>query len=201
MQRSPDDFTFALKMSRYLTHLKRLHDPVEPVQRFLERASKLGVKRGPILLQLPPNMKADPGLLDAALEQFGRAERLAVEFRHPSWFVPAVQSALERRGAAFCLADSNRRRTPFWRTADWGYVRFHHGRAAPASCYGRAALDTWARRLAALWPEPADVFAYFNNDAHGCALRDAITLARLAERSGLNPTRVPAARDVNPTPG
>ncbi len=200
-QRSPGDFTFALKMSRYLTHLKRLHDPAEPVERFLERARKLGGKRGPTLVQLPPNFKADPGLLDAALEQFDAGERVVVELRHESWFVSAVRAVLERRGAALCLADSKRRRTPLWRTADWGYVRFHHGLASPASCYGRAALDAWARRLAEMWPEPADVFAYFNNDAHACALRNAITLAHLAERYGLRPTRVPRTGEVTLTPG
>lgn len=195
-QRSPEDFTFALKISRYLTHVRRLHDPAEPVRRFLERARKLGGKRGPTLMQLPPNLRADHGLLDAALEQFESGERVAVEMRHESWFVPAVRSVLERRGAALCLADSGRRRSPMWRTAGWGYVRFHHGLASPTSCYGRVALGGWARRLAELWPEPADVFAYFNNDAHGCALRNAITLADLAERHGLQPTRVPAPGGV-----
>lgn len=196
-ERAPDDFTFALKMSRYLTHLKRLHDPEEPVHRFLERARKLGGKRGPTLVQLPPNMKVDAGLLDAALAVFGPGERVVVEPRHESWFIPEVRAILMKRGAALCLADSKGRRSPFWQTADWGYVRFHHGLASPASCYGRAALETWARRLADMWPESADVFVYFNNDAHGCALRDAIVLARLAERMGLHATRVPSMSEVS----
>ena len=195
-QRAPEDFTFALKMSRYLTHLKRLHDPEEPVQRFLERARRLGAKRGPTLVQLPPNMKVDAGLLDAALAQFGPGERVAFEPRHESWFVPEVRAVLERRGAALCLADSRGRRSPQWRTADWGYVRFHHGLASPVSCYGRAAMETWARRLAEMWPAAADVFVYFNNDAHGCALRDAIVLARISERFGMYPTRVPPLSEV-----
>lgn len=199
-ERSPDDFVFALKMSRYLTHLKRLHDPADPVHRFLERARKLGAKRGPILIQLPPNMKVDAGLLDATLDQFDGKEHVVVEPRHDSWFVPDVRSVLERRGTALCLADSKGKRTPMWRTAGWGYVRFHHGLGSPTSCYGRSALDSWARWLAQMWPEPADVFVYFNNDWNACALRNAITFARLAERAGLRPTRVPRAREVTLTP-
>jgi len=183
-------------MSRFLTHLKRLHDPEEPVQRFLERARNLGRKRGPTLIQLPPSMKVDAGLLDAALATFGPGERIAFEPRHASWFVPEVQTVLERHGAALCLADSKGKQSPFWRTADWGYVRFHHGLASPSSCYGRTALETWAERLSKMWPAGADVFVYFNNDWNGCALRDAIVLARLAENLGLRPTRVPPSSEV-----
>jgi uncharacterized protein YecE (DUF72 family) len=194
--RTPQDFTFALKMSRFLTHLKRLRDPEEPVQRFLERAKRLGAKRGPTLVQLPPNLKVDTGRLDAALKAFGPGERVAVEFRHESWFVREVRSVLERRGAALCLADGILASMPCWRTAEWGYVRFHHGRALPPSCYGRAALKTWTRRLASIWPAETDVFAYFNNDAFGCAVRDAVVMAKLAAEAGLWPTRVPALREA-----
>jgi uncharacterized protein YecE (DUF72 family) len=196
-RRVPDDFTFSLKMSRFLTHIKRLRDPAEPVHRFLQRARRLGGKRGPTLLQLPPNMKADAVRLEAALSEFSPDERVAVEFRHDSWFVPSVRSVLERRGAALCLTDGLKPSPPHWRTADWAYVRFHHGGATPDPCYGRAALATWAERLASMWPARADVFAYFNNDGRGCALRDAIVLARLAAEAGLKPTRVPGLDEVS----
>ena len=81
-RQTPPDFVFALKMSRFLTHLKRLRDPEDPVRRFMTRARRLGRKRGPILVQLPPSLKADPGRLDAALAAFPRSARVAVEFRH-----------------------------------------------------------------------------------------------------------------------
>ena len=195
-ERTPPGFVFALKMSRFLTHLRRLRDPEQPVELFLQRARELGVKRGPTLLQLPPSLHADAGLLDAAIEVFPRGERIAVEFRDTSWFVPEVRAVLERRGAALCLVDDGGIRSPEWRTADWGYVRFHSGRAHPPSCYGRAALETWASRIGSTYGDEADVFVYFNNDAFACAIRDAIVMAHLCAARGLNVSRVPPAGDV-----
>lgn len=189
---SPKDFVFALKMSRYLTHLKRLHDAGEPVQRFMERAEALGSKRGPILLQLGPAHLADPDVLDAALSAFPAGTRLAVEFRHPSWFCDATRHLLERRGVALCLADSPRRKQPVWRTAAWGFVRFHEGAGAHAPGYRRDALQAWVQRIAETWSVDEDVYVYFNNDARGYAIRDAITFAGLADAVGLRPTRVPS---------
>lgn len=188
----PADFTFALKMSRYLTHIKRLRDPEEPVHRFMERAKKLGRKHGPVLMQLPPSLEVDAGLLDEALSAFDPAVRVAVEFRHESWFTSETRQVLERRKAAMCLADSPQRTQPWWRTADWGFVRFHQGRGSHAPGYERDALRTWARRIADLWGPRHDIFAYFNNDTAGWAVKDAITFAELAETAGLSPTRVPS---------
>jgi uncharacterized protein YecE (DUF72 family) len=192
----PEDFVVAVKASRYLTHVRRLHEPEEPVHRLMERASSLGAKLGPVLLQLPPSLRLDADGLAAALAAFPRQSRVAVEFRHPSWFVPPVRALLERAGAACCLADRAGPTTPLWRTSDWGYVRFHHGRSRPPSCYGQDALDSWGRRLAELWPSTADVFAYFNNDGYGCAPRDSHRFAASVTRAGLSPTRVPSAREA-----
>ena len=193
---TPDDFVVAAKMSRFLTHLKRLRDPAEPVERFLDHARGLGPKLGPVLLQLPPQLHADPDRLADALDRFPRDVRVAVELRHDSWFDDRVRAMLEDRRAALCLADSPRRRTPVWRTADWGFVRFHEGRATPHPCYGERALATWAERVASLWGAGDDVFCYFNNDGRACAVRDAIAFARLARRAGLRPTRVPEPGEV-----
>ncbi len=194
--RTPDDFIVALKASRYLTHVKRLKDPAEPVGRLMERATHLGPKLGPVLVQVPETLRADPGLLDEALAAFPRGVRVAFEPRHRSWETPAVRRVLEHRGAALCLADTPTRRTPHWRTADWGYVRFHQGRARPAPCYGRMALSTWAGRLARLWDADDDLFVYFNNDHCGCAVRDARRFAAASSRAGLRPTRVPGPRET-----
>ncbi len=192
----PDGFVVAVKASRYLTHVRRLHDAAGPVGLLVERASHLGDKLGPILLQLPPTLRVDAAGLDRTLAAFPASVRVAVEPRHDSWFVDDTRAVLESRGAALCLADGGPSRPPLWRTASWGYVRFHRGRGRPESCYGRAALATWAGRLAGLWPASADVFAYFNNDAHGCAVRDARRFATAVARAGLEPTRVPGVRET-----
>jgi uncharacterized protein YecE (DUF72 family) len=195
-ERTPEDFIFALKMSRYLTHLKRLHDPTEPVYRFMDRAKALGSKCGPILIQLPPSHRADPPLLDRALAAFGRSVRIAVEFRHENWFTAETRQVLERRQVALCLADSPSRKQPYWRTTEWGFVRFHEGKGSHDPGYERDALRKWADRIAETWTPREDVYVYFNNDAGGYAVKDAVTFAELAERVGLNPSRVPSEVSV-----
>jgi uncharacterized protein YecE (DUF72 family) len=194
---TPDDFVIAVKMSRYLTHIRRLRDPEEPVRRFFERATGLGEKLGPVLLQLPPTLEVDLDRLADTLDRMPAGVRVAVEPRDDSWFVEGLRTLLEERGAALVQADSPRRATPVWRTAGWGFVRFHEGLAAPRPCYGEGTLATWAERIATLWDARADVFCYFNNDARACAVRDAVTFAGLARRAGLRPTRVPEPDEVH----
>jgi uncharacterized protein YecE (DUF72 family) len=149
----------------------------------MARAASLGERLGPILLQLPPTLHADPRAvadLDRCLGCFPPGTRVAVEPRHDSWWTDEVRELLERRGAALCWADRlSRPVTPLWRTADWGYLRFHAGLAAPWPCYGRQALASWARRVADAWPARAHVYAYFNNDQNGAAVHDARAFARL----------------------
>jgi uncharacterized protein YecE (DUF72 family) len=195
-QRTPDDFVMAVKVSRFLTHVRRLRDPEEPVERFVQRVAGLGPKLGPVLLQLPPQLRRDTDRLAAALDRFPREMQVAVEFRHPTWFVDEVRDLLTERGVALCLADRRRVLTPVWRTADWTYVRFHEGRSAPAPCYGRAALAGWAARLAPTWRPNEAIWAYFNNDPRGCAPRDAARFASAVRRAGLVPSRVPPVRGL-----
>jgi uncharacterized protein YecE (DUF72 family) len=197
-ERTPDDFVMAVKMSRFLTHVRRLRDPAEPVQRFLDRAGGLGPKLGPVLIQLPPQFRADHDRLAATLERFPRDVRVAVEFRHRSWFTDETRSLLEHHGAALCLVDRRGLRTPLWRTADWTYLRFHEGRATPRPCYGRTSLRTWVERLRDGWGPDAEAWVYFNNDPRGCAPRDAARFGGLAERTGLRPSRTPPARTIRP---
>lgn len=198
-QEAPDDFVVAVKMSRYLTHIRRLLEPEEPVQRFMERAVRLRPKLGPVLVQLPPRFGVSVERLAAVLDVFSArwpGVRVAVEFRDDSWFVEEVRELLAAHGAALVLADSPRRRQPLWRTADWGFVRFHEGRATPRPCYGERALEGWVERIGELWGPRGEVFAFFNNDPRACAIRDAIVFARLARRAGLEVTRVPAPGEV-----
>ncbi|MFC4505421.1 MULTISPECIES: DUF72 domain-containing protein [Streptomyces] len=193
-ERVPPDFVVTVKASRYLTHIKRLHDPEEPVHRLMDHAAGLGARLGPVLLQLPPTLHADPELLDTCLSCFPAGTRVAVEPRHESWWTPAVRRVLEARGAALCWADARSRPvTPLWRTTEWGYVRFHEGLARPWPRYGQHALATWIDRIATTWRPGDDVYAYFNNDAGGAAVGDAALFGRTAERAGLHPTRTPRA--------
>jgi uncharacterized protein YecE (DUF72 family) len=183
--RVPDDFEFAIKASRYLTHYKRLREPEEPVDRLLRHAEPLGKRLAVVLLQLPPDLRVAPDDLDRTLRAFRDRVRVAVEPRHPSWWTDEVRAVLERHSAALCLADRGSRPiTPLWRTADWTYLRFHSGRARPAPCYGIAALKSWVARLTDLFGPDLEGYVYFNNDTGGCAVRDAATFTRLA----LHPT-------------
>jgi uncharacterized protein YecE (DUF72 family) len=196
--RTPADFVMAIKASRYLTHVKRLRDPADAVAKLMAAASGLGGRLGPVLLQLPPNLPADPQRLDACLAAFAgrRADgpdgvRVAVEPRHPSWWTEEVRQVLAARGAALCWADQlGRPVTPLWRTAGWGYLRFHQGAAQPWPRYGLRALRSWVERLGA-WPDGATVYAFFNNDPGGAALADSAAFAAACRRAGRTVTRTP----------
>jgi uncharacterized protein YecE (DUF72 family) len=188
--RVPADFVMTVKASRFLTHVRRLREPYEPVRRLLDAAAGLGDRLGPILLQLPPTLSADPQLLAECLKQFPRTVRVAVEPRHESWWMEETREVLAAAGATLCWADAGgRSRTPLWRTAEWGYLRLHQGRATPWPRYGRQALTSWVRRLSNTWPDTADVFVYFNNDPGGAAVRDAAVLGSIARRDGLTVSR------------
>jgi uncharacterized protein YecE (DUF72 family) len=181
-------------MSRYLTHIKRLKEPSEPVSRFMSRADALGDRLGPVLLQLPPTLVADPDVLDTVLRAYPRGVRVAVEPRHDSWWTAQIRSVLEQRRAALCWADRlGRPLTPLWRTAEWGYLRLHEGRANPRPRYGAAALSTWLDRIEAAFPggEHVPVYVYFNNDPGGAAVRDATALGVAAGRRGTAVSRHP----------
>lgn len=196
-ERLPGDVVVAVKASRYLTHIRRLQDPEEPVQRFLGVAAGLGTQLGPVLIQLPPTLRAEPERLERCLARFPRDVRVAVEPRHESWWTDEVRSVLEKHEAALCWADRRGRPvTPLWRTAGWGYLRFHEGAARPWPTYGGQALRTWAGRLADTWGDDQDVFVYFNNDPGGAAVRDAVRFAGVVSRGGRSVTRTPSPADI-----
>lgn len=176
VEQVPPGFTFAVKASRYLTHIKRLREPAEPVARLMTRIQPL-VKvsmLGPVLLQFPPDMPAAPELLDATLAEFPADVRVAVEPRHDSWFDEPTREVLERRSAALVWADREGRSLgPLWETTDWCYLRLHHGRDGWG--YDRRDLTRWAVRVATV----GDGYVYLNNDPGAAAVRDAATIGRL----------------------
>jgi uncharacterized protein YecE (DUF72 family) len=200
--RTPAGFVMAVKASRFLTHVKRLNDPAEPVARLLGAAAGLGARLGPVLLQLPPTLQADPAKLDACLAEFSKSReaqvKVAVEPRHPSWWTNETRAVLANHNAALCWADrQDQALTPLWSTADWGYLRFHEGTADPWPRYGSGTLASWLDKLTQAWPDDdddvdaADVYVYFNNDQNGAAVKDAASFAALARRRGRAVTKTP----------
>jgi len=179
----PGDFLFAVKASRFITHIKRLEGVEEAWQTFLERAAVLEKRLGPILLQFPPSFKERMDLLNHFLRLSGELTRarLAFEFRHASWFSPDVLEALHEFGAALVIAQSERYpQAPCVPTADFVYLRFHGPGQLFASRYSEAQLRPWAERIRGWLREGRTVYAYFNNDFHGHAIANARQLARLA---------------------
>jgi uncharacterized protein YecE (DUF72 family) len=183
LEQSPDGFIFAVKASRYLTHVKRLAMLDTGIKRFYERLGPLTrtEKFGPVLWQLPENFHRDDERLSGALKALP-AGRHAFEFRHPSWFTDEVYALLGEHRVALVIGDDPTR--PFQsleRTTQWTYIRFHRGNRGRGGNYSRAEIETWARRIAQ-WRRQIEVYAYFNNDWEGYALRNA---ELLKERLGV----------------
>ncbi|HYW91663.1 MAG TPA: DUF72 domain-containing protein [Gammaproteobacteria bacterium] len=173
---APDGFLYAVKFSRYGSHVKRLREPESLLQRFLEPVRELGEHLGPILVQLPPRWKPRPQRLDAFLQAAPRDLRWAVELRDPGWLREEVYAVLAEHGAALCLHDMLPDH-PWRLTASWTYVRYHGDHYAGG--YSREQLAGDARRLNQWRAQGHDVYAYFNNDAEGHAVHDAATLREL----------------------
>jgi uncharacterized protein YecE (DUF72 family) len=181
----PRSFTFAVKGSRYLTHMKRLLDAGEGVRRFYHPVVQLAGKLGPVLWQLPPHMKPDLDRLDHFLSRVPEG-RHALEFRDPAWYSEETCEVLERHGAAFCEHD-NVKRPPPRRTGGWRYVRFHGTTGKYSGRYGPDALRPFAEDLLDWAARGRDAFVYFNNDIGGHAVHDALALLHLIgeDRPGL----------------
>jgi uncharacterized protein YecE (DUF72 family) len=180
-RRAPAGFLFAVKASRYLTHLKKLKDPEDPLQRFFDRARCLGPMLGPVLYQLPPGWPLDLDRLDGFLRALPARVRHVIEFRDPSWYAPAVLDRLERAGVSLCLHDMAGSATGRLRVGPCVYMRFH-GVTRYGGRYGDEELAPWADWLIAEHRAGRDVFAYFNNDIGGHAPRDAVRLREMLER-------------------
>jgi uncharacterized protein YecE (DUF72 family) len=178
-QRVPDGFAMAVKASRYLTHLKRLRDPEEPVERLWTRALRLGDHLGPMLYQLPPRWARNPDRLATFLAALPRNRDQAIEFRDPSWYAPEIYDLLTEHGIALCLHDMAGSATQREPIGPFVYVRFHGSGARYGGRYPSRTLERWADDLARWAAEGRPAWVYFNNDAGGHAPRDAVRLRDL----------------------
>jgi uncharacterized protein YecE (DUF72 family) len=176
---SPREFIFAIKASRYLTHIKRLADLGLGLDRFYACIRPLveSPKLGPILWQLPPNFRRDDERLANALSRLPRDQRHCFEFREASWFHPDVYALLREHGVALVIGDRPEVHAfqSHELTADFTFVRFHSGSRGQRGNYSESELEEWARRFEN-WSSSADVFAYFNNDWEGFAPQNALWL-------------------------
>jgi uncharacterized protein YecE (DUF72 family) len=177
-QRVPRTFVYAVKASRFLTHMKKLKDPEEPIARFFTRARRLAAALGPVLYQLPPHWPVNVDRLSTFLEALPASRRHAIEFREPSWYRDDVFALLERHRVALCLHDMHGSASGRVAIGPFVYVRFH-GTQKYSGRYDDATLDEWAGWLTQCARAGRPIYAYFNNDTGGHAPRDA---SRLRDR-------------------
>jgi uncharacterized protein YecE (DUF72 family) len=175
---TPEDFRFAVKASRYITHIKRLHDVAQEVALFMDRAVLLGPKLGPVLFQLPPNQQLDLPRLDNFLQLLHNEQQWVVEFRHPSWHTNEVYRLLASRAVALCIPVGGGLEPDRITTAPFTYIRMHRGQE-PAGGFRKEELRTWSNRIRALAEAGKEVYLYFNNDWEGFAIRDAFVMEQL----------------------
>lgn len=175
---SPPDFQFAVKAGRYITHIKRLSNVAEELALFLDRASTLGSKLGPVLFQLPPTQQLDLARLDEFLTLLSRDRRWVIEFRHPSWHTREVYQRLTNHRVALCIPVGGGLHPDRITTASFTYLRMHRGQE-PEGGFTDEELVSWAGQIRALRLAEKEVYVYFNNDWGGYAIRDAVRLREL----------------------
>ena len=179
-QRTGDQFVFAWKASKFITHWKRLSENSSNSLELLEdRLSRLGDKAGPILFQLPPNFHADAGRLKRFFGLLSKKRRYSFEFRHPSWYTPEIFRLLARQNISFCISDRHDAPSPWKRTADFVYVRGHGPGGRYKGHYSRDVLSKWATRIRSWKKQRCDVYVYFDNDQKSAAPADALRLREL----------------------
>jgi uncharacterized protein YecE (DUF72 family) len=175
-----NDFVFAWKASKFITHWKRLsQNSVSSLELLEHRLSLLGDKAGPILFQLPPNFAADAERLESFLKLLSKKRRYCFEFRHPSWYAPRILKLLSARNISLCLSDHHDAPAPWKRTADFVYVRGHGPGGRYKGHYRKDVLAGWTKRIKSWNRQGCDVFVYFDNDQKSAAPADAMQLKRL----------------------
>jgi len=178
---APENFIYAVKVSRFITHLKKLRNIGSALDNFLSRACLLQDKLGPLLYQLPPNMKRNDEVLQIFLSSLPQEYRHVFEFRHESWIDEAVFEVLRRYKVGLCVFDMPGFTCPPVATSDFAYIRFHGSGGMYSSCYSNEELSQWAKKIAKLAEGMKAVYIYFNNDAEAFAIKNALTLANYLE--------------------
>jgi len=176
---SPPDFTFSLKVSRYITHIKRLKDCTEEIKKFISRAVLLKEKLGPLLYQLPPGLHRDDNKLTDFFKVLPHGLKHVIEFRHGSWFTDEVFDILRQYQVGFCIYDMPKLTSPIITTSDFTYVRFHGSESLYSSCYTDKEIADWAKKIVKLAKNLKEVYIYFNNDIAGYALENAETIQKI----------------------
>ncbi|MFP4357732.1 MAG: DUF72 domain-containing protein [Puniceicoccaceae bacterium] len=178
--RVPDDFIFSVKASRYITHMKKLKDPREPLGKLYRVLEAFGDRLGPVLFQLPPSWNRNPERLKQFLECLSRDYRYTFEFRDDSWHCEDVYELLAGHDAALCFYDYEERQSPEKMTTDFAYIRLHGPEAqAYQGSYSDDAMEEWARKILNWRKSGQSVFCYFDNDEKARAPGDARRLRDL----------------------
>jgi uncharacterized protein YecE (DUF72 family) len=180
-EQTPANFCFAVKGSRFITHMKKLKDPAAALANFLPRVEILGEKLGPIVFQLPPRWQSNPERLDAFLRKLPRKHEYAFELRNGTWHNDTVYELLRRHNAAFCIYELAGFQSPYEVTADFTYVRLHGPDGAYQGSYSTERLKAWMRQIRRWQNTLKAIYVYFDNDQSGFAAHNALELKRLVE--------------------
>ena len=179
----PPDFLFAVKGSRFLTHMIKLKEPERGLVNFMPRAERLKKKLGPILWQLPPKWNANAERLQTFLSLLPRKHRYAFELRNPTWMNDDIQAVLRKHNAAFCIYELAGYQSPLEITADWTYIRLHGPtRFKYQGSYSDQQLYEWSERIRAWSKKMKAIYVYFDNDDSAYAVENALTLKRMVKR-------------------
>jgi len=179
-KKTPDNFLFSVKASRYITHIKKLRNIKEPWKRFITSAKELKEKLGPILFQLPPSLKVNPKVLEDFLKILPKKRYCyTIEPRNQTWFCEKVYKTLKKYNIALCIASTPNYPTTEIVTANFVYLRLHGSKDLYASKYTEKELKNWARKIKKWQSQNLDIYVYFDNDAYGYAVENAKRLKEL----------------------
>lgn len=172
----PQDFSFSIKASRYITHVKRLKDPKETLEKFFTIIKGLKTKVGPILFQLPPSLKCDIDRFKEFIDCLPIDQQCVFEFRHPSWFIEEIYDLMANKKIALCITDLNGSLSPLVITSNFTYIRLHGPKKAYQGSYGAVRLKSWKKKIQDWLSNNISVYCYFDNDEKGYAIQDASSL-------------------------